>query len=185
MAAPPEAVTILRRLGWRIRTTGEAAQAVQHFQGPWMLGRRLKVDGLVGPKTLAALRVSEARRKRGLPTASPHFSFVEFRCKCGGRHTGCARIWVTRGVLLEVERYRRALGHGVSIVSGCRCTGHNLAVKGASQSKHMTGEGVDFPPVRSVGWFRSGRLFSGLGYNPLAKVRHGDTGRVRSWRYGS
>jgi hypothetical protein len=181
-----EARRILVGLGWRVRTTGELRQVTEHFQTAWLLGPKLKVDGVIGPKTTSALRFSEKRRAAGLPTASPHFSFVEFRCKCGGEYSACARIWIRRGTVQEAERYRTALGHGVPVVSGCRCRGHNTDVNGAKASKHMTGEAVDFPPAKSTAWFASHRLFRGRGYNPAHLVRHGDT-RTQSvtWRYGT
>jgi hypothetical protein len=185
MAPNLEAIAILRRLGWRVRTTGEACQVVALFQRANTLGRPLVDDGIAGPKTMAALRRADGRRKRGLPTASAHFSFVEFRCKCGGRYSSCARIWITRATILRAERYRRVLGHGVPIVSGCRCPGHNAAVHGAEQSRHLAGDGLDFPPAKPVGWHRKLRTFAGLGYNPSGLVRHGDGGRPRVWRYGS
>jgi zinc D-Ala-D-Ala carboxypeptidase len=182
-----QATTILRRLGWRIRTTGEFRQAVTHFQDAWSLGGALTVDGKVGPKTSTALRISESRRQKRLPTMSAHFSFVEFACKCGGRYTGCARIWVRRSTVREAEQYRKALGRGVSIVSGCRCWAHNKAVGGATRSQHMAGKAVDFPPAQSVAWFQRQGLFKpgGLGANPHGLVRHGDTGPNRGWSYST
>ena len=58
-----QATTILRRLGWRVRTTSEFTRCVRHFQAGWNLGTALSVDGSVGAKTSAALLKSEARRK--------------------------------------------------------------------------------------------------------------------------
>jgi zinc D-Ala-D-Ala carboxypeptidase len=183
-----EARTILVGLGWRVRTTGELHQVIGHFQeaslaGP---GPDLKVDGICGPKTIARLRWCDSRRKKGLPTASAHFSFIEFRCKCGGRFSACPRIWIRRKTIREAEAYRRDLGHGVSVISGCRCVGHNRAVGGATKSQHMFGRAVDFPPERSTEWFAKRQLFDGRGFNPQRLVRHGDTrGAQVSWRYGS
>lgn len=182
-----QSTVILRRLGWRIRTTGEFKQAVSHFQEAWSLGGKLEVDGKVGRMTSAALRISESRRQKKLPTMSAHFSFIEFACKCGGKYTGCARIWVRRGTVREAEQYRKALGAGVSIVSGCRCWAHNKAVKGATRSQHMSGKAVDFPPRRPVSWFTARGIFKpgGLGANPARMVRHGDCGPNRGWSYST
>nr|WP_269328856.1 D-Ala-D-Ala carboxypeptidase family metallohydrolase [Kineosporia babensis] len=147
----------------------------------------MKVDAKLGPFTSAALRISEARRRAGLPTASAHFSFTEVRCKCGGRYSTCARIWFQRGAFRELERYRKSLGSGISIISGCRCRGHNRAVGGASQSRHMAGDAADFAPVRPVSWFATRNLFRGRGWNKSPgthPVRHGDLGPRRQWMYG-
>jgi zinc D-Ala-D-Ala carboxypeptidase len=182
-----QAITILRALGWRVLSVGEYHQALKHFQGGWALGPALKADGILGPYTSAALRISEARRRCALPTASAHFSFVEMRCKCGGKFSACARIWFTRAAFKELERYRASLGHGISIVSGCRCFGHNKAVHGASQSRHMAGDAADFAPERPVAWFNNRDLFHGRGWNHAPgthPVRHGDMGARRQWMYG-
>ncbi|GLY32145.1 D-Ala-D-Ala carboxypeptidase family metallohydrolase [Kineosporia sp. NBRC 101731] len=179
---------ILESLGWRIRTAGERRQAIENFQRGWALGPSLKVDGILGPVTSAALRISESRRRRGLPTASAHFSFVEVRCKCGGKFSGCQRIWFKRSAFQELEAYRKAKGSGVPVVSGCRCVGHNRAVHGATHSRHMFGDAADFPPERSLQWFADHGLFSGRGWNHnpgTHPVRHGDMRSLRaSWMYG-
>jgi zinc D-Ala-D-Ala carboxypeptidase len=173
-------------LGWRVRNDGELRQAVTHFQQGWNLGPSLKDDGDPGLLTSAALRISESRRRKGLPTASAHFSFVEVACKCRGKYAGCARIWMKRNAFGELEDYRKAKGSGVSIVSGNRCWAHNKAVKGATSSQHMAGDAADFPPEKSTAWFAKHGLFHGRGYNPGHLVRHGDmrSGHV-TWPYSS
>lgn len=170
-----ELTTALRNQGWRVRSTNERRQAVVSFQRAYALTHPLKVDGVAGPRTMAALRLCERRRKAGLPTASAHFSFIEFRCKCGGRYSSCRRIWVTRGLILEMEQYRKAQGHGISVVSGNRCVGWNRHVGGATHSRHLHGDACDFRPERSVSWMRDRHLFSGLGWDRSSHhVRHGD-----------
>ena len=164
-----QAAAILRNLGWRVDTSARLTQAIKDFQRGWNLGPILTVDGLVGPRTSAALALSEARRRKGLPTASAHFSFTEFSCKCGGRYASCRRIWIIRNHIQRLEAYRAKIGRGVSIVSGCRCLGHNRAVGGASNSQHLYGtasdiKGVDKDTVRSY------RLFAGIGYGGRSDV---------------
>jgi len=182
-----EPVKILRNLGWRIRTTGEYVQAVKHFQGGYTIGAALTVDGRVGAKTLAALRQADARRLAHLPTASAHFSFTEYQCRCAGAYSNCPRIWVTRANLVEIEQYRGGLGAGVAVVSGCRCPGHNKGVGGATASQHLLGKATDFAPRESVQWFTEKDIYKpgGLGANPAKKVRHGDVGPNRGWNYQS
>ncbi len=181
-----EAIVILTALGWRIRSTGEYRQAVKHFQQACLIGAPLVVDGVAGPKTIAQLRDCNRRRKAGQPTASAHFSFTEFRCKCGGKYSSCARIWITRATVQLAEEYRRDLGRGFGIVSGCRCPGHNKAVRGATRSQHMAGKALDFPPAESVKWFESHGLHKGgIGANPARLVRHADTGPKRGWSYST
>lgn len=183
-ASKAEVHAILVGLGWRIRTTGEYAQAIGNFQAGYAIGAKLAVDRAVGPKTTAALRQADSRRKTGLPTISAHFSFSEFRCKCSGKYSACARIWIHRAQILDLEKYRRDLGQGVPIVSGCRCVGHNHDVGGVPKSRHMAGDATDMPDERTPAWFRARGIGNGLGYNHSnGEVRHFDQGGIRTWIY--
>lgn len=171
-----EATTILRALGWRIRTTGEYHQVVKLFQNAWNLGAALSVDGLVGPHTSSALRISEGRRRGRQTTASAHFSFTEFQCQCGGSFKDCARIVVYRELLSSLESFRiDAYPSGLSIVSGYRCPSHNKAVGGAQYSQHLYGTAADVPLRFS--WQKTAklRLFAGIGKEASnGLVRHVD-----------
>lgn len=170
-----ESAAALRSLGWRVRTTGEYRQVVRHFQAGWALGPALAVDGIVGRKTSDAIRRSDAARKARKGTASPHFSFAEFACRCGGRYRECPRIWVRRDLLLGVERLRTfAYPGGLRVVSGCRCTRHNKAVGGAVSSQHLYGCAADVDPVVRDDKVAAWRLFAGIGYTPERLVRHVD-----------
>ena len=174
---------ILARLGFRVNTAARFEQAVRDFQGGWNLGPRLDVDGIVGPKTTAALALSEQRRRAGRGTASAHFSFSEFLCKCGGRYASCRRYvgegpagsrrHTGRWLLQSLEQLRAAAyPHGLVVVSGTRCPGHNAAVGGASSSQHMFGSAADTQPVASTARVAALHAFAGIGYQ-------GSTGLVR------
>lgn len=75
---------------------------------------------------------------------SPHFRQQEFKCKC------CGKIHPTNPtppevVLFWLESAREHFGdRPVMITSGYRCPKHNAAVGGASTSRHMEGDAVDF-----------------------------------------
>ena len=171
-----QAVAILRALGWRVRSTGEYPQVVENFQRGWNLGVALRVDGDVGPNTSAALRESERRLRAGQPTASAHFAFTEFRCQCGGRLADCQRIWVIRPLLASLETLRsRFYPRGLVITSGCRCTQHNRAVGGASQSQHLFGSAADIPYAATAARVAQLRTFAGIGKSARTSlVRHAD-----------
>lgn len=173
-----QVTTILRNLGWRVRTTGERTQVIKHFQQGWALGPKLTADGVVGPKTAAALITSEKRRRAGQPTASAHFSFSEFACGCHGRYSDCPRIWVRHELLESLEELRvRFYPGGLTVVSGCRCIRHNKAVGGVSNSQHLFGSACDIPYTKKASSkaLAKERLFAGLGRSgSTSLVRHVD-----------
>lgn len=156
----------LRKLGWRVTSSKSLTQAIKDFQRGYTR-RSLKVDGVCGNKTLAAIIQSSSYRSKNKVggTASRNFDFKEFRCKCGGRYKNCRRIWVDRRLIVAMEKLRRThYRSGMVVISGCRCQGHNKAVGGASSSQHTRGTACDITPVATLPRVRALRVFSGLGY---------------------
>lgn len=173
-----QATTILRNLGWRIRTTTEYTTVVKNFQAGWNLGAALSVDGKVGPKTSAALLLSESRRRAGKTTASAHFSFSEVRCRCGGKYASCQRIFMKRSAFQMMEIYRAKSKRPLTVVSGCRCASHNKAIGSKDpNSRHISGIACDVQPRYSTSTVRSWRAATQIGYSPsMRKVVHIDMG---------
>lgn len=189
--------TTLQALGFRAGTKAQTAQAIRDFQASWNLGAPLKVDGIAGPKTTAALSISEGRRRKGQSTLSAHFSYAEFACRCGGRSPGCHGVLVDRRHVARLETYRDKIGGPVTVVSGYRCPAHNKAVGGASSSQHMYGVATDIrgavTPTKLKGW----GLFAGLGFQASTNLvihvdsrdisanntTHSSTRNPAQWRY--
>jgi zinc D-Ala-D-Ala carboxypeptidase len=168
---------ILRNLGWRIRNTTDFTRAVRNFQAGWNLGPALVVDGKPGPKTDAALLISEKRRRENKGTASANFSFLEVQCRCGGKYSSCWRIWFKRSAFQMLERYRAKSGKPLTVVSGCRCPSHNKAVGGSPTSRHPQGLAADVPPRYTVKEVTSWQVATHIGYSPsMQKVVHIDLG---------
>lgn len=179
-----QATTILRNLGWRVRSTTEFKQCVRNFQAGWNLGAALTADGLVGPATSAALLLSEKRRRAGLPTASAHFSFNEVACRCWGRYSSCQRIWQRRAAFQMMEKYRAKSGRALTVVSGCRCPGENKAVGGSIYSEHLRGYACDVQALYTVATVKSWQAAKGIGYGRYSRrVKHIDVGRSGSFTY--
>jgi hypothetical protein len=169
------AITMLKAIGFD-NAGRNFTVAVKGFQRGYNLGKRLRVDGDFGPLTSAALAKSFARHRQGKPTMSAHFSYAEFRCKCGGRFKDCRRIWVMRPHVRRLEAYRTFIGKPVRIVSGCRCKGRNKEVGGSTQSQHMFGAACDIDGRLTVAERRELRLFAGLGKKgSTRKVIHVDS----------
>ena len=139
------------------------------------LGTPLAVDGIVGPRTEAAFAGSLNQLKAGKPTASEHFWFTEFGCRCG--RLDCIRINVYRGLIEGLEKLRSAhCPKGLSIISGYRCPAHNRAVGGASESQHMYGTAADIGARVAAADVLDLGAFSGIGADGSISglVRHVD-----------
>lgn len=143
-------------------------RSVEGFQEAWNLGPRLLVDGIPGPLTMSAARLSIRRRQSGLGDLSEHFSAHEFACRCGGGLPGCQRLLVKRELLQSLEGYRSHLGQAVSIVSGYRCVERNMQVGGARNSQHIYGAAADLQPRLSHSTVQAFHLFAGIGYGPIS-----------------
>lgn len=172
---PAQVRVILAQLGWPQNVALD--RAVRAFQEGWNLGPDpLKPDGVVGPLTSDALFASSARGNAGLPTASTHFSFHEFACKCGASAIGCKGVLVIRELLESLELLReRFYPHGLPIVSGYRCEVYNHHVGGARESQHIYGAAADVQYVVDWQHVAKNRLFAGIGKSArTGLVRHVD-----------
>jgi hypothetical protein len=170
-----EATRMLKAIGFD--NAGRAfTTAVKGFQRGCNLGAKLEVDGVCGPLTSDALRLSFARHRQGKGTISAHFSYSEFRCKCGGRFADCQRIWVRRVHVRRLESYRSAIDRSVLIISGCRCKGRNSEVGGVKFSQHMYGVASDIEGRLTLSQRMRLELFAGLGFKgSTGKVIHVDS----------
>jgi len=173
--------TILYNLGWRVNTEARLTQAIKDFQAGWNLGAALTVDGKHGPKTSAALRLSEARRRAGRTTASANFSFRTVRCRCDGRYASCRRIFQKRKAFQMMEKYRSHAG-AFTVVSACRCPSRNRAIGGSPTSRHVSGLACDVPAVYSPSKVKSWHLATNIGYGRVSRdTKHIDVGAGSVW----
>ncbi len=70
---------------------------------------------------------------------SPHFSRSEFVCShCGAGAPSPQLVAI-------LERLRAGIGRPLIIRSGFRCVPHNVAVGGATHSRHVAGDAADIP----------------------------------------
>lgn len=158
---------MLHDLGWLVDTEARFARALKNFQRGWSLGPALAVDGVLGPKTSAALEESDQRRRAGRRTASEHFSFREFACKCDHTAPSCEGIRVLRPLIGSLERLRAQFyPGGLTIVSGYRCPDHNKAIGGAKTSQHLFGAAADVPKKVSAAKVATLDAFAGIGKHP-------------------
>lgn len=76
---------------------------------------------------------------------SPHFSAHEFV-----DHESGHRFGPPAELVQVLERIRSLRPGPLTIVSGHRCCGHNAAVGGAPESRHIHGDAADIPPGRAT-----------------------------------
>ena len=175
-----ELLAELKQWGFKTPVVGSGYRAsVKEFQR----AMGLKVDGILGPKTTAAM--TAVRESGG--KLSMHFSVGEFRCK--GRNCCGGRVRVTRAHILNLETLRtKKLPRGVIIVSGYRCPEHNRKVGGASKSRHLKGDATDLRGELTYDEVKRLKLFGGIGTKG-GMVTHvdsryvSDKGRPVHWTY--
>lgn len=155
----------LRLLGWPIRVDGvigaQTIAAVRDFQRGYAFST-LVAGGGVGPRTLEALRTSIRRGGR----CSQHFTFRSFRSP------GDGWIKLDRALARALEVYREAAGVPVRIVSGHRDTEWSAAHGGPADSQHLHGTAADIEPTMTLDAVRALRVFSGIGYDANTNLVH-------------
>lgn len=133
--------------------------AVTKFQEAFNIGPALKVDGVPGPLTAAAVA--------NLPHLSEHFVVDELRSHGNGD------CFVQRELLAALETFRARIGMPVHVIDAYRDPQHNTAVGGANDSMHLWGLAADVPGV--VGWraVAGWQVFSGIG-DRVGAISHVD-----------
>lgn len=136
---------------------GGSVAAIRAFQK----AETLTQDGAAGELTQAALKAAVAGDRfmvaindsNQIPTGSSSdnfwgevqfFSRSEFKCKCGGRFCNGYPAEPKEVLIRAAEKVREHFGVPVTVSSGVRCATHNRNVGGVANSKHLTGEAMDF-----------------------------------------
>jgi hypothetical protein len=155
-------------------------RTVAGFQRAWNLGPRLTPDGIAGPLTLAAARLSASRHRAGQADLSAHFSAGEASCRCHGRLAGCQGVLVMRELLQVLEMIRHAHGdQPIGIVDMYRCPQYNAQVGGVGDSQHPHGSAADTAASLTVPFVRGLHVVSGIGYGArTGTVQHVDIRHV-------
>lgn len=68
-----------------------------------------------------------------------NFYREEFKCKCG-----CGLMAINPAIVQRLQVIRDIVDLPIMILSGYRCSKHNLEVDGAKYSQHMMGNAIDF-----------------------------------------
>lgn len=123
-------------------------------------GAELDVDGLVGEKTIAAIKglqkanglvadgIAGVKTMAKLNKTSAtwdnikYFKRSEFRCPCG--KCGGYPVEPDMKMVQLMDKIRDAYGKPITITSGVRCDSYNKKVGGINGSEHTKGKAADF-----------------------------------------
>lgn len=98
---------------------------------------------------------------------SEHFDLSEFECKCTNQY--CKITIIDLRLVRSLEALRLLANQPMIINSGFRCIGHNKAVGGAVESRHLLGLAADIktdallPEGKGRILKMAGILFGGIG----------------------
>lgn len=77
-----------------------------------------------------------------------YFKLSEFSCPCCGKNN------MTDITLKSLDLARERAGIPFKIISGTRCSKHNIEVEGEENSEHLVGTGADISAVTSAQKFK-------------------------------
>lgn len=125
-------------------------------------GAALVVDGLVGYKTIAAIK--NFQKVNGLVADGiagektlvklntgigitwdniRYFKKAEFKCGCNGRYCNGYPAEIEMNLVSLLDKLRENFGVPIMVTSGVRCLKYNKEVGGVSDSKHLEGMAAD------------------------------------------
>ena len=136
----------------------------------------LTADGIPGDATQKALLHAVAYGVEQPETAKPpdfwdgiqYFNREEFRCQCGGKYCKGFPSEPEEALVKAADQVRSHFSSPVTVSSGVRCTRHNEAVGGVSNSRHLTGKAVDF----AVKGRNAGEVLSYVGTLPQIRYAY-------------
>lgn len=96
-------------------------------------------DGRYGNNTEILLRNAERVR-----LYCKNFKLEEFSCECGGKYCTKFPSLISIRLLKNLQKTRNKLGVPMTITSGLRCQRWNTICGGATFSRHMKGQAIDF-----------------------------------------
>lgn len=134
----------LTQLGVAGRKTQTALSKFKADYGVGAEGLPGAVAGMVPKKKIETVYMPTYPDSRHFWADIKHFSREEFRCKCGGKYCTGFPAEPEEKLVRIADAVRDHFGKPVSVSSGVRCTQHNAAVGGVSNSRHLSGKAMDF-----------------------------------------
>ena len=119
------------------KNTADYRKAVLNIQKKYF--PKSEQDGRYGNNTEILLRNAERIR-----LYCKNFTPEEFSCECGGKYCTKFPSLISIRLLKNLQKTRNKLGVPMTITSGIRCQRWNTICGGATFSRHMTGQAIDF-----------------------------------------
>ncbi len=114
---------------------------------------------------------------------SDNFVSLEFDCKGAGC---CKETKINPQLVQYLQAIRNHFGKSIVITSGYRCSKHNIAVGGASNSRHLYGDAADII-VNGVAPLEVAKFAESIGVKGIglySTFTHIDTREKKSFWYG-
>lgn len=125
-------------------------------------GAKLAVDGLIGNKTVAAIKAFQKANNlipdgiAGIKTMTKlnkaqtggwdgikYFKRSEFKCDCGGKYCDGYPVEPNMELVKMLDELREYFAVPVTVTSGIRCLRRNTEVGGIATSAHLKGKAAD------------------------------------------
>ena len=119
------------------KNTADYRKAVLNLQKKYF--PKSEQDGRYGNNTEILLRNAERIR-----IYCKNFTLEELACECGGKYCTKFPSLISIRLLKNLQKTRNKLGVPMTITSGIRCQRWNTICGGATFSRHMTGQAIDF-----------------------------------------
>ena len=119
------------------KNTADYRKAVLNLQKKYF--PKSEQDGRYGNNTEILLRNAERVR-----LYCKNFKPEEFSCECGGKYCTKYPSLISIRLLKNLQKTRNKLGVPMTITSGLRCQRWNTICGGATFSRHMRGQAIDF-----------------------------------------
>lgn len=157
-----KSIEVIKKIQSAISTYGSQALVIDGLAGPktmettkkYQLIAGLVADGIAGELTRAKIsgtKVDESAKDINVPSTTGtfwdeilYFDPPEFDCHCGGKYCNGRPKEMQEKLIRVADRVRGHFGAPMTVTSGVRCTRHNAAVGGVSNSRHLDGKAMDF-----------------------------------------
>ena len=158
-ATEAKTLEIIKRIQAAISAYGSQALVIDGLAGPktvettkkYQLVVGLVADGIAGQLTRAKIEGIEVEDEPVTPDEDTgtfwdgikYFDRSEFACRCGKYCNGFPAEMQEK-LIVVADRVREHFGAPARVSSGVRCSRHNAAVGGVSNSRHLAAKAMDF-----------------------------------------